>query len=252
METNMIIIGEKINGSRKHVKRAIAEKDGDFIKDLALRQVNAGATYLDINAGTAPENEPDDMVWLVSTVQEATNVSLCIDSANPEALIAGIKAANRKPMINSLSGEKKCLERVLPLACEHQTELILLALDDRGIPDSVERRLEIVRKLIGMTRECGLVDNKLYIDPLVTTISTSTESGNMAFQAMRGIREEFPEVHITAGLSNISFGLPARSIINQAFAVLAIAAGAILCGMRGYKAISDWADNHLISFESLC
>jgi cobalamin-dependent methionine synthase I len=221
----MIVIGEKINGTRKRVAEAIKKRDRDFIKDLALRQVEAGAGYLDVNAGTLPQDEPEDMVWLINTVQEATDVTLCLDSANPKALAAGIEAVNRNPMINSLSGEKNRLEGVLPLACEHKTELIVLALDDKGIPKTVEERLVIIRTLVGMTRQGGLPDENLYIDPLITTIATGTESGNMAFEAMRRIKEEFPEAHLTAGLSNISYGLPARSIVNQAFAVLAIAAG---------------------------
>ncbi|MFC1494153.1 methyltetrahydrofolate cobalamin methyltransferase [Thermodesulfobacteriota bacterium] len=221
----MIIIGEKINGTRKRVKEAIAAKDTDFIKDLAMRQVNAGVDFLDVNAGTSPEKEPDDMIWLINTVQEVTDATLCLDSANPEALKAGLTVVKKTPMINSLSGEKIRVDGVLPLACEHKTELIVLTCDDEGIPTTVEKRMEILRELIKMTREGGLPDNKLHIDPLVGTISTDTESGNIAFESMRQILEEYPEVHITGGLSNISFGLPARSIVNQAFAVLAIAAG---------------------------
>ncbi|MBN1625132.1 MAG: methyltetrahydrofolate cobalamin methyltransferase [Deltaproteobacteria bacterium] len=221
----MIIIGEKINGTRKKVKEAIAAKDADFIKDLALKQVKAGVDFLDVNAGTAPEKEPDDMVWLVNTVQEVTDAALCLDSANPEALKAGIKAVNKKPMINSLSGEKVRVDGVLPLALEHQTELIVLLCDDDGIPSTVEKRMEIMDRLIAMTREGGLPDNKLHIDPLVGTVSTDIKSGVLAFDAMKKILEKYPDVHITGGLSNISFGMPARSIINQAFAVLAIAAG---------------------------
>jgi cobalamin-dependent methionine synthase I len=221
----MIVIGEKINGTRKRVKEAIVAKDADFIKDLALRQVKAGVNFLDVNAGTAPEKEPDDMIWLINTVQEGTDTTLCLDSANPEALKAGFTVVKKTPMINSLSGEKIRVNGVLPLACEHQTELIVLTCDDAGIPTTVEKRLEILDKLIIMTRKGGLPDKNLHVDPLVGTISTNTESGNMAFEAMRQILKKYPEVHLTGGLSNISFGLPARSTVNQAFAVLAIAAG---------------------------
>ncbi len=221
----MIVIGEKINGTRKRVNEAISDKDADFIKELALRQVNAGADYLDVNAGTLPESEPEDMIWLIENIQKVTDTTLCLDSANPNALSAGFKVTNKIPMVNSLSGEQNRIDGVLPLACEHKTELIVLALDDNGIPDTIEKRLEIVRKLVAMTRDGGLPDNHLYIDPLITTIATGIESGNMAFKAIRSILDEFPEVHITGGLSNISFGLPARSIINQAFATLAIQAG---------------------------
>jgi 5-methyltetrahydrofolate--homocysteine methyltransferase len=221
----MIIIGEKINGTRKKIKEAIANRDKAFIQDLALRQVKAGASYLDVNSGTSPEKEPEDIIWLINSVQEVTDVTLCLDSTNPKALSAGIGAINRKLMINSLSGEKKSLEEVLPLVCEHQTELIMVPVDDSGIPNNVEKRLEIIHRLIGMTRNGGLADEKLYIDPLVTAISTDIKSGNVTFDTIGRIRKEFPKVHISAALSNISFGLPVRSTINQAFAVLAISAG---------------------------
>lgn len=221
----MILIGEKINGTRERVGRAIRERDAVFIADLAARQVEAGAAYLDVNAGTRLATEPDDMVWLIETIEAATDVTLCLDSANPHALAAGLGAVSRKPMINSLSGEKTRVENLLPLACQHQTELIVLAMDDRGIPETVDERLRIVDGLVKMTRAGGLPDNHLYVDPLVTAIATGTESGNVAFQTMRRVKESFPETHLTCGLSNISFGLPSRSIVNQAFAVLAIDAG---------------------------
>jgi len=221
----MIIIGEKINGTRTRVAKAISERDAGIIKELATRQVEAGANYLDVNAGTHPEKEPEDMVWLVNTVQSVVDVPLCLDSANPPALEAGLEAANKTPMLNSLSGEKKRIDSVLPLAAKHNTELIVLALDDAGIPESQEKRMEIVRHLVGLTRKAGLPEKNLYIDPLVTAVATNTESGNLAFSVMRQIKEEFPEIHLTAGLSNISFGLPLRSTINQAFMCLAMAAG---------------------------
>lgn len=221
----MIVIGEKINGTRKKVGAAIAEKDSDFIQKLAMAQVDAGADYLDVNAGTTPDKEPDDLVWLIETVQAVTDVHLCPDSANPSALKAGFAVVKQPPIVNSLSGERDRVENILPLACAEQTELIVLALDDKGIPNSVQQRVEIIDRLINMTRKGGLADSKLYIDPLITALSTDTQSGIRAFEAMRTIKKEFPEVHLTAGLSNISFGLPSRSIVNQAFVVLAMDAG---------------------------
>lgn len=221
----MIIIGEKINGTRAEVARAIKDRDGEFIKHLAVAQTEAGATFLDVNAGTHPSQEPEDMVWLVDTIQAACGTRLCLDSANPKALIAGIKACKELPMLNSLSGEQPRVDGVLPLALEYDTELVVLALDDNGIPKTAAQRLDIVRRLINMTREGGLSDDKLYVDPLVTTIATDNNSGLTAFETIRMIRAEFPDAHITCGLSNISFGQPSRTIINQAFASLAIGAG---------------------------
>jgi len=221
----MIIIGEKINGTRKAVAEAIRKRDAGFIKDLAVSQVRGGAHVLDVNAGTHPDSEPEDITWLVNTIQDATEATLCIDSANPKALLAGIKAARKLPMVNSLSGEKARIEGVLPLASQYGTNLVLLALDDRGIPKTVEERLEIVRGLVGLCKKGGLDEPQLYVDPLVTTIATDNQSGVVAFETIRRIKEEFPRIHVTCGLSNISFGQPSRGIINQAFAALAIGAG---------------------------
>lgn len=221
----MIIIGEKINGTRKAVAKAIREKDADFIRDLAIAQAEGGATYLDVNAGTAPEREPDDMVWLVNNVQEACDLPLCLDSANPAALKAGLEVVTRLPMINSVSGEQNRIDGVLPLALEHKTDLILLALDDNGIPDSVEGRLEIVRKLVGLALEGGLKASQLHIDPLVTAISTGTENAKLTFNTIKAIKAEFAEVHVTGGASNISFGMPLRPMINRYFMSLAVQAG---------------------------
>lgn len=226
----MIIIGEKINGTRKKVAEAIANRDADFIRDLAKKQFEAGAAYLDVNAGTLPTTEPEDMVWLVRLAHEAApEAVICLDSANPEALKAGLKEVASynlpKVMINSLSGEQKRIDDVLPLAAEYNTELIVLALDDKGIPETVESRMEIVRRLVGMCREKGLADEQLFIDPLVLTISTNNQGGVITLDTIKQIKKEFPKVHMTCGHSNISFGMPLRSTLNQAFMALTIEAG---------------------------
>jgi 5-methyltetrahydrofolate--homocysteine methyltransferase len=221
----VIVIGEKINGTRAEVARAIKDRDADFIKELALSQARAGADYLDINAGTHPDSEPEDITWLVENVQSVSDLPLCIDSANPKALLAGIKAADKLPMLNSLSGEKTRLDGVLPLAGEYKTPLVVLALNDNGIPAKSEDRMEIIRYLVQKCREKGMDDHLLFIDPLITTIATDNQSAIIAFETIRKIRVEFPKAHITCGLSNISFGQPGRSIINQAFSAIAIEAG---------------------------
>ena len=221
----MIIIGEKINGTRKAVAAAIREKDGEFIQDLAITQADGGSTYLDVNAGTVPEREPEDMVWLVNTIQDVCDLPLCLDSANPAALKAGLETVKTLPMINSVSGEQARIDGVLPLALAHGTDLILLALDDKGIPETVGGRMEIVRKLVHLALDGGLTQEKLHIDPLVTAISTGTGNAILTFETIRSIRKEFPDVHITGGASNISFGMPLRPMINRYFMALAIEAG---------------------------
>jgi 5-methyltetrahydrofolate--homocysteine methyltransferase len=180
---------------------------------------------MDVNAGTSPDREPDDMVWLANTVQEACELPLCLDSANPAALKAGLTVINKTPMINSVSGEQARIDGALPLALEYKTDLILLALDDNGIPETVDGRLEIVRRLVGLAVGGGLTQERLHVDPLVTAISTSTENAILTFDTIRAIKTEFPDVHITAGASNISFGMPLRPTINRYFMAMAIQAG---------------------------
>jgi cobalamin-dependent methionine synthase I len=221
----MITVGEKINGTRKQVARAIAARDVGFIQDLARRQAEAGVDWLDVNAGTSPAREPDDLVWLVETVQGVTDVPLCLDSANPPALVAAIEQVKHTPMVNSISGEKKRLEGVLPLVSRYNCAVIALAMDDNGIPKTAEDRIAIIRRLIGETHRAGVSDEQVYVDPLVMALATNVKSGQIALDTMRAVRAEFPKVHIISGLSNVSFGLPARTLINQAFLTLALEAG---------------------------
>ena len=221
----MKIIGEKINGTRKLVGKAIAERDAAFIQNLAKRQVEGGAHWLDVNAGTRPDLEPDDLIWLVNLVQEVADVPLCLDSANPAALRAAMKIVKKTPMINSISGEPSRLEGILPIVAEFGCPVIALCMDDKGIPATTEGRLEVIHRVVEETRKVNIPEENLYIDPLVMTIATNTNAGNIIFDTIRSIREEFPMSHMACGLSNISFGLPVRSLINRTFLVLAINAG---------------------------
>lgn len=218
----MKIIGEKINGTRKRVARAIAERDAEYIKDLAVKQAEAGSNWLDVNAGTHPDKEPDDLIWLIENIQSVVETPLSLDSANPAALNVAIQAVNKTPMINSISGEPDRLEKILPIVAKHGCEVIALAMDDKKIPETTEKRLEIIDKVIAATRAAGVGDDKVYVDPLVMTIATANQSAVIAYETIRAAHEQYPEVHFTMGLSNISFGLPARKQINRAFLILAM------------------------------
>ena len=221
----MKIIGEKINGTRKRVAQAIAGRDSDFIKDLAVKQAEAGSTWLDVNAGTHPDQEPDDLIWLIETIQPEVDIPLCLDSANPEALHVAIAAVAKTPMINSISGEPERLNKILPLVAEHGCEVIALAMDDKKIPETYEKRLAVIDVVMAATQAAGVPDDKVYVDPLAMTIATANQSAVMACDAIRTVKAKYPEVHFTMGLSNISFGLPARKQINRAFLTLAMQAG---------------------------
>ena len=221
----MKIIGEKINGTRKHVAQAIAERDADFIKDLAQKQAGAGATWLDVNAGTHPEKEPDDLIWLIENIQSVVDTPLSLDSANPKALEIAIKAVNKTPLINSISGEPDRLEKILPIVAEYGCEVIALAMDAKKIPESFDKRMEVIDKVIEHTRATGVSDDKVYVDPLAMTIATMNQSAVIACDTIRAVHEKYPEVHFTMGLSNISFGLPSRKQVNRGLLILAMQAG---------------------------
>jgi 5-methyltetrahydrofolate--homocysteine methyltransferase len=221
----MKIIGEKINGTRKRVAQAIAERDAEFIKDLAQKQAAAGAAWLDVNAGTHPDREPDDLTWLIENIQSVVETPISIDSANPKALQIAIKAVKKTPMINSISGEPERLSGILPIVAENGCQVIALAMDEKKIPETSDKRFEVVQKVMTATRSHGVPDSHVYVDPLAMTISTNTHSAMIAFETMRLVRQEYPEAHLTIGLSNISFGLPARSFVNRYFLSLALQAG---------------------------
>jgi 5-methyltetrahydrofolate corrinoid/iron sulfur protein methyltransferase len=221
----MRIIGEKINGTRKTVAAAIVNRDAEFIQNLAKKQVEGGAHWLDVNAGTHPDREVDDMLWLIDLIQGVTDVPLSLDSANPKALTAALSAVKKTPLINSISGEPDRLNNVLPIVAQHGCEVIALCMDDKGIPTDVESRMAVARKLFEATRSAGVPDEKVYIDTLVLTIATDTNAGRVTLDTIRTVRAEFPQAHISLGLSNVSFGLPVRSLVNRTFLTLAIAAG---------------------------
>jgi 5-methyltetrahydrofolate--homocysteine methyltransferase len=239
---SVIIIGEKINSTLKKIRPAIANYDAKAIQDLALKQIAAGANYIDLNAGMFHEDEPDRLEWLVKTVQEVTDVPLVMDSPNPLALRRGLETnKNGKPIINSITNEEERFNEVLPLIKEFNTAVVALCMDDTGMPETDEDRVNIARSLITKLTAAGVAHGDIFIDPLIRPIGTGSHYGKVALNTMRKVKEEFPDVHITCGLSNISFGIPARKLMNQTFLVAAVASG-----MDG--AILDPMDKKLMTF----
>lgn len=242
----MIIIGEKINSTLKAVRPAMESYDAEAIKSLAKRQYDAGATFIDVNAGMFVDDEPERLEWLVKTVQEAVDAPLAIDSPNPVALRKGLEAnKNSKPLINSISDETPRYNSVLPLVVEFKTSIVALTMDDKGMPETIKDRLVIAERLIGKLTKEGVALDDIYIDPLVRPIGTGSHYGNVAIETIRQVKREFPETHIACGLSNISFGIPLRKLMNQAFLVAAMGAG-----MDG--AIMDPLDKKLMSLVYAC
>ncbi|KGK86539.1 methyltetrahydrofolate:corrinoid methyltransferase [Desulfosporosinus sp. HMP52] len=222
----MLIIGELINTSRKAVKPAAEQRDAAFIQELAKKQVESGAHYVDVNCGTMVHDEVETMEWLVRTIQEVVSAPLCIDTPRTEAMEAGLAASkNGQPMVNSITAEKERYSTVLPLVLKYKAKVVALCMDDTGVPSSGEQRIAIVRKLVGDLTAAGVPEDDIYLDPLVTPISTGDGCGNDVLDTVRFIRQEYPKVHAACGLSNISYGLPNRKILNQAFMIQTMVAG---------------------------
>lgn len=221
----MIIIGEKINGSIPSVGRAIAAHDEAFIRDLAIRQAEAGADYIDVCASVDKEIEIETMKWLIDIVQDAVDTPIAIDSPDAHVCAACIPMCKKEGIINSVSGEGDKIETIFPLIANTKWECLALLSDDTGIPRTAEKRLEVFEKIMAKAKEYGIAPKRLHIDPLVEMLCTSEDGILMIQEVMRTIRKQYPDIHISGAISNVSFNLPARKIINQAFMVLSIEAG---------------------------
>jgi 5-methyltetrahydrofolate--homocysteine methyltransferase len=220
------IIGEKINPTgRKKLAAQLKERNYDYVQDLVQKQVEAGADILDVNAGVPGEDEVVLLPEMCKVVMEATDVPLCIDSANREALAAALAVVPGKPLVNSVNGEEASLEAVLPVVKEFGAAVIGLTMDNDGIPSDPEARLSIAEKILERAAKIGIPTEDVVIDPLVLTVGADSRAGLVTLKTIEMVREAFG-VNVNLGASNVSFGLPARRTINQAFLGLAIAAGA--------------------------
>jgi 5-methyltetrahydrofolate--homocysteine methyltransferase len=221
----MLIVGELINASRKAIGEAIRIQDAEAVKKVAIDQREAGANFIDVNAGIFVGKESEYLQWLVKTVQEATDAPCCIDSPDPEAIQAALSVHRGTAMINSISLEKKRYDTLVPVVAGTDLKVIALCMSDDGMPETTEQRLKIADRLInGLVQNNISIDN-IYVDPLVQPVATSKDFGIEFLNAVEAISKEFKGVHTMCGLSNISYGLPNRKFINQAFAIMAIAKG---------------------------
>ncbi len=238
----MIIIGEKINSTLKAIRPAMENYDKAAVQDLAIRQTEAGADYIDINAGMFYEDEPERLLWLIESIQEVQDTPFAIDSPNPKALAKALAAnKNGQPLINSITDEKERYNAVLPLLVEYKARIIALCMDDTGMPETVEDRLVIAERLIEKLTKEKVAIGDIFIDPMIRPIGTGSHYGTVAIDTIRAVKKEFPEAHIACGLSNISFGIPMRKLMNQSFLIAAMGAG-----MDG--AILDPLDKKLMAF----
>lgn len=222
----MLIIGELINTSRKKIHEAVEKKDAEYLKSVVKAQEEAGASYIDVNCGTFIDNEAETMNWLIDVVLEATELPLCVDSPNAAALETGLrKAVNGKSMINSITDERARWDAMLPLVKKYNTKIIALCIEDKGMPKTQEDRLRIADTLIRKLTGEGIALDDIYIDPLIKPVSAGQNYGIEVLDAVQEIMTKYPGVHTVCGLSNISYSLPARSLVNRTFLIQTMARG---------------------------
>jgi len=222
----MIIIGEKINGSIPVVADAIARRDSEFIKERARIQDEAGATFIDCCASVPEAQEVETLKWMIDCIQEVTDLPISIDSPSPRVLAEAYKFCKRPGLFNSVSGEGDKIDIIFPIMAENKGwQCIALCSDDTGIPKNASDRLKVFDKIMAKAKEYGISPNRLHIDPLVEMLCTSENGIETNEEVITTVREKYPTIHITAAVSNISFNLPVRKMINLGFTVLAMKAG---------------------------
>ncbi len=221
----MLVVGELINSSRKAIKEAIESENIPQIQQIAKDQYENGADYIDINAGTFVGREEGYMKWLVESVQAVVDAPCCIDSPDPKVIEAVLPLHKGVPMINSISLEKERYDALLPIVSGTDCKVIALCMSDSGMPETRDDRVSIASDLINNLVKNNVALENIYVDPLVQPISTNDSYGMEFMNAIEAIMTEFPGVHTICGLSNISYGLPERKLLNQTFMVMAICKG---------------------------
>lgn len=220
----MLIIGELINSTRKQVKEALQNKDQVTIRHLARIQIEAGANVLDVNTATSMEREVEDMKWVVDLIHdEVGEVRLSIDSPNPEAMAAGLARCKAQPVINSITNEKG-KGSLIELAAQSNADIIGLAMGEHGMPNTADDRLEETAALLEKCQRAGINPDRIYIDMVCMSVASSPEQGVQILEAVRRAKSELG-VKTFAAVSNISFGLPNRRLLNRTYLAMLLEAG---------------------------
>ena len=226
--TGVRVIGERINPTgKKRFQQALLEEDLDYILDVAVQQEDAGADILDVNVGYPGVDEVDMLPKVVKKLQSAVSLPLQLDSSNPDALEAGLRVYNGKAAVNSVNGEQEVLDRVLPIVKKYGAAVVGLTLDKGGIPQTAEERVAIARRILNAALSYGIPKEDVWIDCLTLTVSAQQEQARETLKAVRMVREELG-LQVVLGVSNISFGLPNRTLVTQNFLIQAMGAGLTL------------------------
>ena len=222
----MIIVGERINSTRKSIQEALQAGDEEALVREARDQWAAGADYLDVNTATMLDTEVEWMTRLVTGIQaRLPEALLAIDSPNAAALEAGLRAHRGRAMLNSITGERERIEAVLPLVREFQPRVIALTMDDEGLQREADKRFAIGARLIELLAREGVPPDNVFVDPLIFPVSAEGDAGRIALDIMDKLKAAYPGVHTICGLSNVSHGLPVRRQINQVYMLMAMSRG---------------------------
>ena len=221
----MHVVGELINASRKAVGEAISKRDAGFIQKLAMDQAEAGANYIDVNAGLFVGKESEYMKWLVQTVQEVTALPCALDSPDPKVIESGLDVHYGIPMINSISLEKDRFDNLMPLVKNSDLTVVALCMSDDGMPETMDDRMRVADTLVNALVRNGVETDRIFVDPLVQPLSVKNSFGMEFLNTVGKIHSTFKGIHTICGLSNISYGLPNRKCLNQTFMIMAISQG---------------------------
>lgn len=222
----MIVIGERINGMFRDVRAAIQQRNPEPVRELARKQAEAGAHYLDVNVGPAADDPVDAMKWLVQCIREVTDIPLCIDTTKIDVMRAGIEAAEGKAMINSTTGEKSKLDALMPLAAEFGIPIIALTIDEQGVPRDADGRAQVALNILAAAMEHGVASDNVFVDAVILPVSAQQENPGHVLETIRQIKVlSDPPPKAVIGLSNVSQNTIYRELINRTYLVMAIAAG---------------------------
>ena len=260
------VIAERINMTRKSIREKVWNRDEQFIRNEAKRQIDAGATHIDINAGGDPSKEIDDMKWIVGIVADEIDAPLSIDSANPDAIRAGLDICNRPgTIVNSITMEKERVNGIIPLVKEYGTGVICLTMNDQGMPEDLEGRIAITEDIVSLLTQEEISLDRAYFDHLVRPASTNPGQARYILDAVAYTKNKHPEAHIALGLSNISFGVPNRNNFNRAFLAMLVAAGCdgaivdptenemmmMLCSARAVLGIDEYCMEYITAIRAM-
>jgi len=220
------VIGERINPSgRKRLQQALASRDWAYVAAEAQRQVEAGADIIDVNAGGIGIDEVAILPEVVRAVTEAVSVPLCIDTRVPAALEAALAVSSGRPLVNSISGERAALENILPIVAGRGLPVIALCIGPGGIPGSAEERVKVAHQILEAALRAGVKSEDVLFDPIVMSVGADDQAARVTLETIQRLRQEFPEHSITGGSSNVSFGMPARAMLNTSFIAVAAVLG---------------------------